>query len=191
MIFVSACASLPLTSTENICSIFRAKNHWHKSALDMQEKWNLPINVAMAVMHQESRFRRKAKPPRRYLLGLIPWKRRSTAYGYPQAVDGTWQAYVDDTGNHFATRTSFDDSLDFMGWYMNKSAKAAGIGLDDAFRQYLAYHEGWTGYKRRSYEQKPWLITVALDVQALSTRYAHQYESCSDSLKQGFFRSFF
>lgn len=157
----------------------------------MQDKWNLPINVAMAVMYQESKFRRKAKPPRRYLLGFIPWKRRSSAYGYPQAVDGTWQAYIDDTGNHFARRTSFDDSLDFMGWYMNRSLQAADIQLNDAYRQYLAYHEGWTGYKRGSYEQKPWLKRVAGEVQSMSVRYANQYQGCRSSLRQGFFRGFF
>lgn len=188
---VSGCASLPLTSTENICSIFRSKTHWHKSALDMQEKWNLPIHVAMAVMNKESNFRRKAKPPRKYLLGLIPWKRRSSAYGYSQAVDGTWQAYIDDTNNRFARRTSFDDSMDFMGWYMNRSLTSANISLDDAYRQYLAYHEGWTGYKRRSYEQKPWLLGVAREVRALSHRYKHQYHSCQHTLDKGFFRRLF
>ncbi len=157
----------------------------------MQEKWNLPINVAMAVMYQESKFRRKAKPPRRYLLGLIPWKRRSSAYGYSQAVDGTWQAYIDDTGKRFARRTSFEDSLDFMGWYMNRSSDAAGIALNDAYRQYLAYHEGWTGYKRGNYEKKPWLKRVAGEVQTMSDRYAYQYAGCEHSLHKGTFSAFF
>jgi len=156
----------------------------------MQEKWNLPLNVAMAVMYQESKFRRKAKPPRRLVLGVIPWKRRSSAYGYAQAVDGTWQAYIDATGNRNARRTSFDDSLDFMGWYMNRSADAADISLDDAYRQYLAYHEGWTGYLRGSYNKKPWLTGVATGVRNQANRYAAQYNDCKDSLNKrrfGFF----
>ena len=149
------------------------------------------MHVPMAIMYQESKFRRKAKPPRKYLLGIIPWKRRSSAFGYAQAVDGTWQAYVDDTGNRFAKRTRFDDALDFMGWYMNKSTSIASIELDDAYRQYLAYHEGWTGFKRRSYEQKAWLKKVANNVNQLSGRYAEQYQGCASDLDKGFFNSFF
>lgn len=188
---ITACASLPLTSVDDVCSIFRAKKNWHQTALGMQEKWNIPLHVPMAIMYQESKFRRKAKPPRKYLLGIIPWKRRSSAFGYAQAVDGTWQAYVDSTGNRFARRTNFDDALDFMGWYMNKSASIASIDLDDTYRQYLAYHEGWTGFKKRSYENKAWLKQVASNVDQLSDRYAVQYQGCANDLENGFLRGLF
>ena len=157
----------------------------------MEAKWQVPLNVAMAIMYQESKFRRKAKPPRRYLLGLIPWKRRSTAYGYSQAVNGTWQAYIDDTGNRYARRTDFNDSVDFIGWYMNRSLDAADIPLNDAYHQYLAYHEGWTGFKRKNYEQKPWLKRVAGEVQQVSARYASQYRNCQSELSQNSSRGFF
>lgn len=154
----------------------------------MQDKWNLPLHVPMAIMYQESKFRRNAKPPRRYLLGFIPWKRRSTAYGYAQAVDGTWQNYMTETRNRSARRTNFKDALDFMGWYLTKSAKITDIPKEDAYRQYLAYHEGWTGYKRRSYDQKAWLKQVARNVDTLSTRYEQQYQSCAEDLDRGFWR---
>ena len=191
VVSITACASLPLTSVDDVCSIFRAKKNWHRTALDVQNKWNVPLHVPMAIMYHESKFRRKAKPPRKYLLGVIPWKRRSSAFGYAQAVDGTWQAYIDSTGNRLARRTSFDDALDFMGWYMNKSASIANISLDDAYRQYLAYHEGWTGFRKGSYENKAWLKQVATNVSQLSDRYAVQYQHCAKDLDNGFLRGLF
>lgn len=183
---VSSCATFPLTSTDDVCSIFRAKSNWHSTALQMQKKWNMPLHVPMAIMYQESKFRRKAKPPRRYILGFIPWKRRSSAYGYAQAVDGTWKSYLTETRNKFASRTNFKDALDFMGWYFNKSSTIAAIDIEDTYRQYLAYHEGWTGYKRQSYEQKKWLMQVARNVDELSIRYKLQYQACAADLDKGF-----
>ncbi len=186
-----SCAALPIGATEDVCSIFRAKKNWHKTAVQMQRKWELPLHVPMAIMHQESKFRRKAKPPRRYVLGIIPWKRPSTAYGYAQALDGTWASYIEETNNRGASRTRFKDALDFMGWYLTKSTKINNISKDDTYQQYLAYHEGWTGFKRRSYEQKKWLKEVATNVDDLSKRYESQYASCSADLDKGFWRRLF
>ena len=185
---VTSCATLSVSSTEDVCSIFRAKSGWHSTAVQMQEKWNLPLHVPMAIMYQESKFKRKAKPPRRYLLGFIPWKRRSTAYGYAQALNGTWNNYITETNSPGARRTSFKDAYDFMGWYLTKSSKIANIEKDDTYRQYLAYHEGWTGYKRRSYDEKEWLKRVAREVDTLSVRYQQQYQGCADDLNRGFWR---
>lgn len=185
---MTACASLPTSATDNLCSVFNAKRGWHSSAKSMQAKWDIPLHVPMAMMYHESKFRKKAKPPRRYLLGVIPWKRRSSAYGYAQAVDGTWDNYQSDTRNRGASRTNFNDALDFMGWYIDKSSRVNGISKQDAYRQYLAYHEGWTGYKQRSYDKKQWLIQVASRVDQLSDRYEAQYAGCKGNLNKGFFR---
>jgi hypothetical protein len=190
-IVITACASLPTTAANNICSVFNVKSGWHHSAKSMQAKWDIPLHVPMAMMYHESKFRRKAKPPRRYLLGFIPWKRRSSAYGYAQAVDGTWSTYQRDTRNRGARRTDFDDALDFMGWYIDRSSRVNGISKRDAYRQYLAYHEGWTGYKQRSYEKKQWLQRVASNVDQLSKRYEAQYAGCKNNLNRGFLRRWF
>lgn len=152
----------------------------------MQSRWQVPIHVAMAVMYHESKFRRKAKPPRRYLLGFIPWKRRSSAYGYAQAVDATWDTYVQQTRNYGASRTNFNDSVDFVGWYINKSTSLASIKQSDAYNQYLAYHEGWTGYRNKSYQKKPWLVQVANEVVTTSSSYQKQYSQCAANLNRGF-----
>ena len=65
-----------------------------------------------------------------------------------------------------------------MGWYMNLTLERNGVALDDVRRQYLAYHEGHTGYSRQSYNSKPWLLDVARRVEARAERYRQQLESC-------------
>jgi len=179
LLVVTSCSTLPVSATGNICNIFNTKPGWHTSALNMQAKWQVPVHVAMAIIFHESKFRRTAKPPRRQLLGVIPWKRRSSAYGYSQAIDGTWDTYITQTRSYGARRTNFDDSIDFVGWYMTKSADLAAVDKADAYNQYLAYHEGWTGYRNQSYKRKPWLLRVATDVVGTSQRYQQQYQRCS------------
>jgi len=154
LLAISSCSSLPISATGNVCNIFSAKNGWYRSALDMQDKWDIPLHVPMAVMYHESKFRRTARPPRRYILGVIPGKRRSSAYGYSQALDSTWDLYITQSKNYGASRTNFDDAMDFVGWYMTKSHTLAKIPKTDPYHNYLAYHEGWTGYRNESYKQK-------------------------------------
>jgi hypothetical protein len=78
-----------------------------------------------------------------------------------------------------------------MGWYIDRSSRVNGISKRDAYRQYLAYHEGWTGYKQRSYEKKQWLQRVASNVDQLSKRYEAQYAGCKNNLNRGFLRRWF
>ena len=49
---------------------------------------------------------------------------------------------------------------------------------------YLAYHEGYGGFKKKSYRKKPWLIKVADRVQTRSTKYQQQYWGCAKQLKK-------
>ncbi len=128
-----------------------------------------------------------AKPERTKLLGFIPWKRKSSAYGYAQAIDGTWDIYKKQAKKPLASRTSFKDSVDFIGWYNKKSNKLLGIPKDNARLLYLAYHEGRGGYKKGSYKSKPWLLSVSSDVQKMSNRYRNQYDNCKKKLKSPFY----
>lgn len=182
MLAATGCASVPPDNPENICEIFRDKSGWHKAALKTQKKWGVPPQIALSVIYQESSFRHDALPPRRYLLGFIPWGRVSSAYGYAQAKDETWADYKRETHRRFARRTNFGDSLDFMGWYMNKAQQLNGTSKWDAYGQYLNYHEGWTGYRRRSYDRKPWLVNVATKVQQRAERFGAQYQTCKHRL---------
>lgn len=182
LLFVAGCATVPPGNPENICEIFREKSGWHSAAVKMQRKWGVPPQVALAVIYQESSFRHDAVPPRRYLLGFIPWGRVSTAYGYAQAKDETWSDYKREAGGMFASRDNFSDSLDFMGWYMDKAQRLNGASKWDAYAQYLNYHEGWSGYRNRSYNGKPWLLKVAGRVRERAERFGAQYRSCEKNL---------
>ena len=94
----------------------------------------------------ESDFNWLAKPPRHRLFKVIPYKRLSSSLGYSQAVKGTWEQYKNETNKPLATRVRFRDSVDFIGWYTNKTEKILKF-QKDSFRQYIAYHEGWGNYK--------------------------------------------
>ena len=107
---LAGCATPPPKKQDNLCSIFRENPSWYDDAIDMQEEWGTPINVAMAFVKQESSFRHDARPPKDYLLGFIPWGHVSSAYGYAQAQDPAWQDFQKATG-HGGSRTNFDDSL--------------------------------------------------------------------------------
>ena len=185
---LAGCASAPPQQQHNLCDIFREKPKWYEDALDMQEKWGTPINVAMAIVKQESSFRHNARPPKDYLLGFIPWGRVSSAYGYAQAQDPAWSDFQKATNNG-GSRTNFDDSLMFIGWYTAETHRTLGISKWDPYNQYLAYHEGRGGYKRKSYQAKPSLIKVARKVEQQAKDYGWQLKQCRQELENN--RSWF
>ena len=180
---ITSCASSPPQNPDNICLIFEEKRSWYKAAIQTQKRWKLPPHVLMAVVYQESSFESNAKPEREKLLGFIPWKRPSSAKGYSQALTDTWDDYKDETGNSRASRKSFKDSADFIGWYASKGYYQ-GFDKNDARSLYLAYHEGYGGFKKKTYRKKQWLIKVADRVQLRSGRYESQYWKCSKELKK-------
>ncbi|MFT5670515.1 MAG: hypothetical protein ACJAU4_001167 [Glaciecola sp.] len=191
-LFLGACSTTQPSDRENLCRIFEEKDNWFDAAADMREKWGVPIHVPMAMMYQESSFRHNAKPPRDYVLfGLIPWGRVSSAYGYAQAKTMTWDDYKRETGNTFADRDDFEDAIDFMGWFISKTHTINKVSKWDAKIQYLNYHEGWGGYKRKSYRKKTWLVGVANKVNERSLRYASQLKTCEDDLDKGWFMRLF
>lgn len=182
---LAACATRPPDDIGNSCAIFEDKDDWYGSARDSEKKWGVPIHVQLAIIHQESRFVDDAKPPRGKLLWVIPWKRKSSAYGYAQAKDSTWDWYIEQSGNRGADRDDFDDAVDFIGWYGNMSHRILGIRRDDTYSQYLAYHEGHGGFKRKTYDRKPWLKKVAYKVQRQANEYQVQLARCEDTLNSG------
>ena len=141
-----SCASKPPAKQENICSIFEQKSSWYRLANKSYEKWGAPIHVQMSILRQESAFQNRVKPERTKILGVIPWKRKSSAFGYTQAIDATWDWYRTENKKPLASRVNFADAIDFTGWYINKSNKINGISKSDAYGQYLAYHEGPVSY---------------------------------------------
>jgi len=183
VMLVSACATSPPEQTDNVCDIFREKSGWYADAKESRARWGVPISVSMAFMHQESRFVATAKPPRKKPWGFIPGPRPSDSYGYSQAKNSTWEWYQRSTGNYGADRDDFGDAIDFIGWYNNVSNEQFRIDKQDAFRLYLAYHEGHGGYRKQSYRSKEWLVDVARKVDRQANRYNSQLQDCSEELE--------
>ena len=182
---LSSCATSPPKNPENLCEIFREHRDWYFAAKEMRERWGVPIHVPMSMMYQESSFKAGALPPRDYVLGFIPWGRVSSAYGYSQAKTMTWEDYVRETDNSGADRDDFEDAIDFMGWFIFKTQKINKVSKWDAYNQYLNYHEGWGGFKRKSYKKKAWLSKVARKVDNRAKRYGGQLKSCEEELDHG------
>ncbi|MDD1625497.1 MAG: hypothetical protein LUO94_12135 [Methylococcaceae bacterium] len=180
---LAACTAVPPKNSDNICATFREKEDWYEDAKESYEKWGVPIPVQMAIMHQESHFVADAQPPRTWLLGFIPWFRSSSAYGYAQAKDETWDDYLDKAGSWSADRDEFADAADFIGWYSNISHSRLGISKGDANNLYLAYHEGHGGYQHKSFLKKPWLQQVAIKVAKRATLFQRQLSICEKELK--------
>ncbi len=181
---VSGCTTTPPSDVNNICSIFREKDDWYDDAGDAQDRWGSPIPVMMAIMHQESKFQAKVKPPRKKILWVIPGPRPSSSYGYTQALDETWDTYIRDAGNYGADRDDFGDSIDFVGWYNHQSYRRSGIKKNDPYHLYLAYHEGHGGFNKRSYKNKKWLIGVAKKVSRRSATYTKQLNGCEKEFER-------
>ena len=166
---------------DNACAIVDERPQYYRAMKDAERRWGIPIHVQMATFHQESKFIGNARTPHRFALGVIPMGRQSSAYGYSQALDGTWEEYEDAQRRYGARRDRIDDAADFMGWYMDASTQKLGISKWDAQAQYLAYHEGRTGYSNQSYLGKPWLMDVSAKVAERSEMYRAQLASCGMS----------
>ena len=179
--FVSACSSIP-KNTSNSCSIFNERYLWYKHTKKTEQKWGTPIYIQLAIIKMESDFDWLAKPKRQKIFKVIPYKRPSSSFGYSQAVKGTWEQYKKETGNKLATRARFKDSVDFIGWYTNKTETILKISKKDAFRQYLAYHEGWGNFKH--YKKNKKVIGLAKKVEKQSNIYKKQLLKCSDNLNK-------
>jgi len=163
---------------DNACAILDERPEYARAFQASARKWGIPAHVQMATIYQESKFISDARTPYRWTLGVIPRGRISSAYGYSQALDGTWEEYETEAGRWGARRTDIFDAADFIGWYMAKSSERLGIARGDARNQYLAYHEGRTGFSRGNHNSKPWLLRVAAEVDARAQRYRAQMSGC-------------
>ena len=176
---LTSCSSIP-KNTQNSCAIFEERYLWYKHAKASYEKWGAPIHLQLAFVKKESDFNWLAKPPRRKLFKVIPFKRPSSSFGYSQAVKGTWEQYKKENNKSLATRARFKDSVDFIGWYTNKSSQILKISKKDVFRQYIAYHEGWGNYK--NYKSNNKIILIAKKVEKQSSKYKNQLSKCQKVL---------
>ena len=181
---VLGCATTPPAQPENICAIFKQKPSWHTFATRAQEKWGTSMHTVMAIMYQESAFVENNRPPRRKLFKFIPWKRPSSAYGYSQALVGTWANYQRDRREFWRKRDHFRDATDFIHWYLKESQQRNGLSRDDVYSLYLTYHEGWAGFANKTYQSKAWLKNTAQSVSRRAKQYTVQYSACKDDFKR-------
>lgn len=181
LLVLSACASKP-ERINDVCAVFSQNagwtNNWQRAANAASRKHDIPVHVLMATIRMESGFDGRARPPRKKILGFIPGKRKSTAYGYSQALNGTWTEYRLQSGNRTGRRSNFADAVDFVGWYHDKSARTLGIARHDAYNLYLAYYSGHAGYRRGSWRNNASIQNYARRTAAMADRYAMQMHSC-------------
>ena len=167
------------SNLDNACAILSERPGYLRAFKAAERKWGVPVHVQMATIYQESKFISDARTPLRFSLGVIPVGRQSSAFGYSQALDATWKEYQQQEGGRRTRRDDIRDATDFMGWYMTGTQRELGISLADARNQYLAYHDGRSGYRRGTYNGKPWLVRVAGEIESRAATYQVQLLGCS------------
>ena len=159
-------ATRAANNLNNACDLFREKIGWRTITSEASEKWGVPVSVILAIMHQESRFKSTAAA------------KTTTAFGYSQALDETWEEYRAATKTKVADRTTLSDSADFIGWYMTQTTQKIGLPLEDVTAHYLTYHEGHAGYQSKRWKKQPKLITIARKVADRAKMYERQLQQC-------------
>ncbi|MFC4892734.1 transglycosylase SLT domain-containing protein [Pseudofrancisella aestuarii] len=169
---ILSCSKQALTDPEiSVCDILKENPQWSKSLKEAQTKYNLPPQFAMSIIYQESKFIGTAK------------SKSSSAYGYAQAIDGTWKVFQNEV-NSSAKRDNFNDSVQFIGWYMSDLSKRLKLNMTDSYSLYMAYMLGQTGYKRYkagTYANKEVVHkneSIASKVKARADLYNKQFRNC-------------
>jgi len=178
---LAGCASQP-APTQDACALFDENggffDNWQRHTQHVEQEYGVPAYVVLATIWKESAFEARAKPARRRLLGFIPGPRPSDAYGYPQALDSTWDWYRDETGKRSAKRNRFKDAVDFVGWYHDQSHRRNGVARTDAYNLYLNYYLGQGGYARGDASRNPYARQAAQQVAEQAERYRRQIARC-------------
>lgn len=181
LVMLGGCATAP-RQIGNVCSVFDQRdgwvNNWQSAASKASREYGVPVPVIMATIYTESGFQPYARPPRKMFLGFIPLGRPSSAYGYSQALDGTWARYQRETGRWGASRTNFADAAHFVAWYHYQSYLKNGIDRGDAYNLHLAYHLGHAAYAKGAYRGNALALKAAQRTATTANRYGSQLRSC-------------
>ena len=100
---IAGCVGIP-KNQDDACSIINQKKSWRSALKKTERKWGVSPGMQLSFIKTESNFRPTARTQRKYFLGLIPSGRISSAYGYSQALDGTWKEYKRSTENKYHRR---------------------------------------------------------------------------------------
>ena len=177
-VLLAGCAAGQPKDPNNICYILKDNKGWYKDAKKARKRWGLPVHVGFAFVHRESTFVADAKPPRKRILG-VPLGRTSSAYGYAQATDEAWSDYKKDTGRRFVKRSNFEDALDFIGWYNDRSNKRLRLRKSDTYNLYLAYYNGHSGYAKGAWKKSSTIKGYAKKASRQAAIYGKQLRRCS------------
>ena len=182
---IASCSSVP-KYPQNACKIFGEKYFYLKHSRASSKKWGAPISSILAVINKESGFKRFAKPKRKKIFKIIPYKRPSSSLGFSQAVNKTWDLYKKENNKPRALRISFKNSSDFIGWYFWKTNKINKISFTDTRNMYLNYYLGWEGYKNKIYKKDPKAIIFAKSVERQAKIYKNQLQQCKSVLNKSY-----
>lgn len=139
----------------NICQILKHHPDWQNSLKKADKKYGISPAFTLAVIHQESKFHANAK------------NRYSSAFGYAQALNSTWRIFQRDVEPN-AKRNSFNDSVEFVDWYMARLAHKLHLKASDSFDLYLAYMLGEGGFK--NYLDNPYQGNSVLKKEAIAAK---------------------
>ena len=185
LFFLTACSSIP-KYPQNACKIFGEKYFYLKYTRAASKKWGVPISSILAVINKESGFKRFAKPERKKIFKVIPYRRPSSSLGFSQAVNKTWDLYKEENNKPRALRISFKNSSDFIGWYFWKTNKINKISFTDTRNMYLNYYLGWQGYKNGIYKKDKNSIIFAKSVEKQAKIYKNQLQECKTILNKSY-----
>ena len=174
-------AQLTSSQKKNICTIFKKYPNWYKYAKISEKKWGTPIYIQMAIINQESNFIATAKSANKKVFDLsIPFTHQSSAYGYAQALNASWDSYKKSTKNPYAKRDNMQYATDFVAWFIYRARKYLHLSNSNFHidNLYLAYHEGINGYRKKYYLQRRGLISVSKKVAKLANIYKKQLQLC-------------
>ncbi len=166
-------------SAPELCQIFKQHPDWLPAAKQAEKQWQVPIATMMAIIHQESHFKKNASPQTSGLFQWIPWVGKTNAFGYAQATNTSWHWYCQSRGRLHADRSRFSDAIDFVGWYIDISHRKLKIEKSNTYALYLSYHEGLKGYELKHYQKKLWLKQVAKKVARQAQNYKKQLKYCN------------
>ncbi|MAH61092.1 MAG: hypothetical protein CMF42_02240 [Legionellales bacterium] len=177
----SGCTQVVNKNT-SACDIFTKNFHWYRAVSKNEKKYGIPKSTTLAIIAEESNFNVHAKQKLSYLFGFIPWERQSSAIGYGQILNGGWNDYKKANKRMYASRKSFSDTVDYIGWYLDKASKRLHIKKTDTASLYLAYHDGIEGYRRSHRHLTKYQRFILNKVQKRQEQYEIQSKQCEQSL---------
>lgn len=182
MILGAGCAPNDVNKNHDVCYIYKKNYDWYRSVIKVEKKYGIKSSTIMAIVAQESNYKYNARPPRNYILGIIPWGYKSTAVGYAQVINGAWADYLKENPGLFKSRIRFKNAVDFIGWYLDKGSKKLKVSKNNVEALYLIYHQGISGYQKHEEKKNAKLRLISRQVAQRAKAYDQQFQACSSKL---------